>query len=743
MRTVAQRLSLSVAILLAILIATPAHLQSQVQDIRLIDIQSGEVLQARKALYNGEEYFYAETKKESREYRVVVKIDNPLPSAWIERPEGITLAGPSQFKQGLLDQTVHLPTASTGVIRFFVLMDSSTSETPPAKANTIFPVQIYLARQPEVRLEHRQAACGIVNVCLTRGRPTEVAIVGTNVGEIDPNVPATGTGGPYTIRDGTLIMQRSQDQQEPLELSVKFTTTADFLSTDGLKWERRKFSSTPVLMQVTAPPIREVVIKTPGEIPAVFVNETLPVEVTATAAGVAISKGTYTVEETSADGKRRIVAVLSIPEAGSTRGMLRGVSATTRPRRRGISEQALTVWQDTTLQFNTHLRVAGYPSISGLELVRQDNRRVREAVISPAEKVTVRLTGNSLGEYDSAFVASGRGKIVPGSFEAADRDLSFQVQAGDQVTDHLMVYLLGSQVADTVLEFEVQPNERPRPLDFVAVSYFDGEKTPKSIPLRSHDLEGGHDLRRATLQFNGDGIDRSDNQYGIQYLLVNARLVDGTGQLIREGSRKVAVVPPGNSMYVVRPGYDQLSSLSIDELVDGRTKWQRNGTTLLVSVAHDPERYPNQPVATSRVRLHNQNRLLVEPVLGLPTGMLGLFRRERKEFQPDEKDSKDRTLTYEPIGVIATGTVEFAQVNSLGRKTPLRAQLGVSWLNSPFKESQNGSDSPTRDLAASLVYPIELFKVTGDVSFSVGVGTSYLMRAERWMLVLRPGFEIK
>lgn len=344
------------------------------------------------------------------------------------------------------------------------------------------------------------------------------------------------------------------------------------------------------------------------------------------------------------------------PDGKHAEGYLQGL-APTRTNSQGGPPVLEAVQQSAAnaKSFRTSFFVRPSPVVERLEIRRPGRAASERPVLYAGEhRVPVRIYGAGVGAFSRVMYDGGTAEFDASFSDPDSRQLLVSTAPGAAPTTTLE--LIDPDGVRKRINLEVEPNQRPRRFDFLALERTielrdslrgDEDRRIDQRPLDTYNIdevETVHDLSRLRLVVNRNAVDDSVGMHGVQYIVLKTILEDPFGTVVAEREQCYAVVPPPAGS--VRPYSSSADcprisgAVPLRRLLGDVTARITPHSKLNISVPHDESRYASGEALSNTIILENggwiAHRWLVDlpkPILPLSSGYDGAGTQFDRPYQ--------------------------------------------------------------------------------------------------------------
>jgi hypothetical protein len=667
-------------------------------------------------------FYYVEPTRPTDDLTLEIQSTRAIGGITVERGARAELLGVVESRAGnVYTQRIRLLEESSATYRL-ILLDSV--------GGRVEELELYAPRIPRLTFRLPTIGCPDAAGCLLTGRKNYVAIEGTHLDEIDMDRPARGAGNveyPISIREGRPVLEITPTATQTLDESVVLYLRSAHLPSDATP-PLKDTLQVPLAATAQTPRVALDLFSVNSEQPVsrVYAGSTLSVRtrIPSTGQGLQLDR-TYAILETPDDTLKRLATLRPyiIDPAGWVLSRLSVSSASSVPATPD-SPPILYVMLDDTIVGTTTLALVPRPRVEKVEVAR-GGTLITPASLRPDEPVVVYLSGPSVTDFRAEPVAPPQMTVAPGA--SASGRLALNVRTPRVATPFYEIRLAAEQGVDTVIRVEARQQQQPRRLNFGTIRWASGNPEGKSLESVGGAQRLGS-LQGMRLSFDPTKLDEP-TVYGVQYLVLKAKLVDHSGAIVDSAVHRFAVKPVGEFPYTVEGGYVQTSEVDVDALLSDAPLGSKTRSTLLLSLGHDPERYSSPLPAPFNASFVHRGRLLFEPSFTLPTAIYVAG----KGFPP------------EVATLLAGAFVDLTWYphHNSRRSFPLSLRTGILAVDPTFlpRENRGAKLAPT----ALLNYSIAT--VRRNLTLTVSAGGMYLNRhndhlwgeTEDFFLLFSPG----
>lgn len=559
-------------------------------------------------------YYVEPSSPQATEFLLQLR-SNATPIAMLElvAGPGIDTVGPVEDRGGgIFEQRLRISTGETMAFR--------VRAYSAAKARIGEELTFYFPRRPKLRLQAPTADCGTAPSCVAVDRNNLVEILGVRREDVDLDrpavVPGLGNvdieifdGAPYLVLKPTSLGPLIQSVRIPVRLPVATPETGPI--TEVLREVTADLNTTVVARRSA---VEFTAMNADSVLRSVFAGTVLSVRIRDDEGGVVNGDTEYRITPAT-DDTATTLAILSTGSSsgGWIPGRLRVIAAS--PFQSAGDPPLLHVMQGRQNVGTTMLALRPRPRVEKLEVVRRGVTATTPS-LHPGDTVQVYLSGPSVTTFNE--VQGDPGVNVKVSTPMPGR-LVLNISTPRAPAPFYHLRLMAPQSIDTVIRFEVTPQQRPRPFDFGRIQYLSADSNgtvletfKNPVPLRS--LEG------VRMVFDPVQLD-SLGVHGVQYLTLRAKLMDHGEGVVDSTVHRIAIVPEGVLPYTVAPGYVQTSRIDLDQLLSLSTLRTKPHSRLEITLAHDSEKYTEATPRPFAATLRHRGGLVIEPSFTLPTGI--------------------------------------------------------------------------------------------------------------------------
>lgn len=638
------------------------------------------------------------------------------------------------------------------------------------QGGTVTPVDLYIARKPQIEIEAMGGDCIPGQICLATGAASRVVFGGRNLAEVDVTSGVVLGAQRFPLRKNGqhLHAQIPAGAITQSSLDVAFRTRKPYLDDDGTPTRDLVVQGIRVSQSNTK---NELILRVEGQSsePTVFVGQNLVLEIRVPD-GIKLNPTTYSIEEMVGQQQRTVVGLLDVLRSGPGTATVRvlGLAPTVNDLE-GHGSFVYLKQRDSTL-FHSRLSVQHRPAVAAWTIHHVDSRH-RDQNVHPGETVLLTLVGRNLRAFNTVEI-NGNECVSPCAMDHPSPDeMRVRFPFAAPPVDRVPILLKSDVARDTTILLPTAPALQPRPLDFVTLVVDSVRFRPRLVPafpffqLRARDSTAysllsarnstkwaGAEIGTNTLHGVRVVIDPAmldqGGRFGIQHLIVAATLLSPDREKVEEDSIRLAIAPPDSTL-AARLGLTPAAHISprvvsIDELIDRLGRFSQPGSVVEISIRHDSARYGGDPGYRKDLRVRNDTRYRVRPHAEVLAGAFYIARTRGPRLKtpvpngaPADTVSRrgEQRTGFDALSLLGSLGVDASVLNHEGRPTFARIRVGLLAMQSPFD-----SDSP-RQFGLSFLYPMELATIRGGVALSISAGGICLAN-ERCFALVSPGFSM-
>jgi len=396
-----------------------------------------------------------------------------------------------------------------------------------------------------------------------------------------------------------------------------------------------------------------------------------------------------------------------------------------------------TIWDSTRKILLTDIEIKPNPQVQKVEILRLSDW-TENLTVRPDERFLLKISGENLINANLNFNSSAISTIP----QAANTNnvAIYEVNIADNIQEKEVDMIINEGVV-TVLK--VEEYQIPCPLnyftsintDYLALTSDDYVYSSKSFSkLNDHLL----------ISFDANMIDDNKKMYGVQYIVIEVKVLDNENNIIGVPILKKYYIKPKNgprASHYVNPKtdiYSELSGNSIDikSLLPSEPKLNQLNDykpweTIEISISTDENIYKERGYK-KRIVLVNKQTIVIKPSLTIPTGLY-VYR---------EGGLSDAT------GISATALYQVQFYYGNKKKIPLNLGAGFIGLDAiNFVSNKDSTDTDgTQDLGIISMLTIDNFikpDRKSNISFAIHIGGGYLLNNKKWFWLIGPGIIIK
>lgn len=383
----------------------------------------------------------------------------------------------------------------------------------------------------------------------------------------------------------------------------------------------------------------------------------------------------------------------------------------------------LYIKENDVARYLTNLDITPQTVIRNVQVLHRGGDWVGGLNVSPGETVDVRLEGEGLQKARISFEDLA---IIPSdSSVRTDARLVFRVQVPESFAKRKSTIFNVGQPTGYALS--VREFQRPHPLDFVSVTY--GEAARPITRLGGPVLYDGI-IRDVVLQFNPNGIDKTEQLYGKQYLSLEVRTLNTKGELMELRNVDNVLVCPGDKSPRAAFYADKqcrTDPLSLNALLTRKTYDLDDWSRILVTVKHQASQYAD-PGYTQTMELVLKRRYKFDIDVSFPAGLL--TRRQGEKGYGN----------FGGISLATLAQLSFYSPDKINRLRPYKIGAGFVALNA-FNLGSNATTE--RDLGIVVLGSVYPTRREAKFTFPLYLGGGYLLSAGKWFYLLGPGIGVR
>jgi hypothetical protein len=382
----------------------------------------------------------------------------------------------------------------------------------------------------------------------------------------------------------------------------------------------------------------------------------------------------------------------------------------------------LYIKDNDTPRYLTNLDITPQTVIRNVQVLHRGGEWTSSLSVSPGETVDVRLEGEGLQKARVSFEDL---PIIPSdSSVRTDARLVYRVQMPVGFAKRKSTIYNAGQPTGHALN--VREFQRPHPLDFVSVVY--GDAAQPVTRLGGPVLYDGT-IRDVVFQFNPNGIDKSEQLYGKQFLSFEVRTLNAKGDLIELRNVDNIVICPGDNSPRAAFYADKqcrTDPFSLNSLLGRKTYDLDEWSRIVVTVKHQASQY-SEPGYSQTVELVLKRRYKFDIDVSFPAGLL---------------TRKEKESSFSDLGGISLATLaqfSFYSPNKINRLRPYKIGAGFVALNA----FNLGSSSANRDLGVVILGSVYPTRREAKFTFPLYLGGGYLLGTSQWFFMLGPGIGVR
>jgi hypothetical protein len=386
-----------------------------------------------------------------------------------------------------------------------------------------------------------------------------------------------------------------------------------------------------------------------------------------------------------------------------------------------VQDGYLYVKDGDEAEFITNVGILPEVKISGVQILREGQGWQTSKDIRPGERLEIQFDGEGFSQAN--LVIEGLDIISQDTVASNDQMLRFLVDVPlDLRKQKLAVYNKGK---DTGVHLNLVEFQRPRPFDFISVSYGEGYKTVNTL---NEPIFYGGSVRDVVIHFDESKIDQLGQLYGRQLLEIEVRITGAKGELIEMQTLNQVVVCPGeNSMrHAFYQGQNcQKQDVSLNQLLFRKTHGLDPWSRIEIVIKHKKDAYGGQGYYQKvEIILHRPVTFDVE--VTFPAGLM--IKRVGVDGFPG----------LGGISLAMLAEFSFYHQNQVRKLKPFK--LGGGFLaQNAFNFNPESTDRDLGIVVIGSVYPILRDR---KLSFPLYAGFGYFLNDQKFFYLLGPGIRV-
>jgi len=400
------------------------------------------------------------------------------------------------------------------------------------------------------------------------------------------------------------------------------------------------------------------------------------------------------------------------------------------------SDGYLFIKTDDQARFLTNFNILPRTEVNRITILREGSDYTENLTIYPGETIEVKIEGVSLDRADFRFEELS--DIYKDTLLRSDNVKSYKLKVPTNISKkRLNIYNNGKS---TGYNFSVREFQRPRPLDFVMISYDeDGYKKNATFNKINSSIMYGTTLKDVIISPMAHKVDDEDRLYGKQFLTIKITLTNAQRQLIEMRTIDNFVVCPDQSSprFLYYQGKDcQNGSINLNSILSIKTNELQDWSRVEIEISHRPEKH-NDESYTHRVEFILARRYNFDIDVSFPAGLL--------QIRPS-RAAGEQLGAFSGVSLAALAQFSFFKPGKIAQYQPYRIGVGTIAMNA-FDFS---SDSADRGLALVALGSLSPTRRDPKIRLTLYFGGGYFLTTTDnvrsppgWFLLIGPGIAVR
>lgn len=400
------------------------------------------------------------------------------------------------------------------------------------------------------------------------------------------------------------------------------------------------------------------------------------------------------------------------------------------------SDGYLFIKTNDQARFLTNFNIVPKTEVNRVTILREGRDYTENLNIYPGETIEVRLEGVSLDRADFRFEELS--DVYKDTLLKSDHVKTYKLKVPKNISKkRLNIYNNGNTTGYT---FSVKEYQKPRPLDFVMISYDEnGYRKNATFNKINSSIMYGSTLKDVIISPMAHKIDDEERLYGKQFLTIKITLTNAQRQLVEVRTIENFVVCPDQSSprFLYYQDKDcQNGSININSILSIKTNELQDWSRVEIEISHRPEKH-NDESFSHRVEFILSRSYNFDIDVSFPAGLL--------QIRPN-RPSGDQLGSFSGVSLAALAQFSFFKPGKIAQYQPYRIGVGTIAMNA-FDFS---SDSADRGLALVALGSLSPTRRDPKIRLTLYFGGGYFLTTTDnvrsppgWFLLIGPGIAVR
>lgn len=400
------------------------------------------------------------------------------------------------------------------------------------------------------------------------------------------------------------------------------------------------------------------------------------------------------------------------------------------------SDGYLFIKTDDQARFLTNFNIVPKTEVNRVTILRDGSDYTENLNIYPGETIEVKIEGVSLDRADFRFEELS--DVYKDTLLKSDHVKTYKLKVPTNISKkRLNIYNNGNT---TGYSFSVREYQRPRPLDFVMLSYDeDGYRKNVTFNKINSSIMFGSTLKDIIISPMAHKIDDEDKLYGKQFLTIKITLTNAQRQLVEMRTIENFVICPDQSsprFLYYQDKNCQSGSININSILSIKTNELKDWSRVEVEISHRPEKH-NDESFSHRVEFILSRTYNFDIDVSFPAGLL--------QIRPN-RPAGEQLGSFSGVSLAALAQFSFFKPGKIAQYQPYRVGVGTIAMNA-FDFS---SDSADRGLALVALGSLSPTRRDPKIRLTLYFGGGYFLTTTDnvrsppgWFLLIGPGIAVR